>query len=222
MTAKKKIVQPEQGAAITKAAPAPQVETSEIRTDKVSLVVCAYPGTEEKMRALWERALAKTGHAFKVVTVQPEASGLNVVLPAILADTEIADVFVCVPANTFPTSDIMVEELRLPVVYVRKDGKRAYHHRLPKLFSKDSVAELLSGPEMDDEALARKCASLLSRPVEVGHSFGNFVTQVLRGNPCEHEVIKAMLPDHGRKYVAVTYQGWQAVEHLVDEFLLKK
>lgn len=208
---------------MTKAAPVPQVEmTSDVSTDKISLVVCAYPGTEDKMRALWERALAKTGHAFKVITVQPEASGLNAVLPAILADAEIADIFVCVPANTFPTSDIMVEELRLPVVYISKDGKRVYHHRLPKLFSKDSVADLLAGPEMDDEALARKCSDLLSRPVEVGHSFGNFVTQVLRGNPCEHEVIKALLPDHGRKYIAVTYQGWQAVEHLVDEFLLKK
>lgn len=203
--ASKKMTIPEKGAAIN-AAP----ET------RVSLVICAYRGTEDKMQVLWRKALPAS-FAFKIVSVD-ETQSRKDVLSAIMEDPGIADSFVCVPANTFPTSPLQPEELRLPVVYVDKKGRRQYDHRLPQSFDKHSLAELMSVTFQNDEAFFRAAAAHInSRPVEVGHSFGNFVTMVLRGTPCEHEVIAGMLPSSGRKYIAASHSGWRAIEHLVDE-----
>lgn len=210
MASKKKSI-PEEGAVTAVAAP----ET------RVSLVVCAYLGTEDKMRTLWQRALPDS-YAFKIVPVEGDVD-MRSVLTVLLADDGVAESFVCVPANTFPTSPIQPEELLLPVVYVDKRGRRQYAHRLPKSFDKKSLTELYSSSsyyDLDEEGFLKAASALVqSRPVEVGHSFGNFVTMVLRGTPCEHEVIAGLLPTSGRKYIAASYPGWHAIEHIIDDYL---
>lgn len=209
---KKTVPVPEEGAATVIAAPETQV----------NLVICAYPGTEEKMRFLWRRALP-ADFGFKVVTVDETSECARDILTIILDDREVADAFALVPANTFPTSPVLPEELRMPVVYVDKKGRRQFAHRLPKFFDKTSLAELFSSPaypDLDAEAFCKVAAEQIpSRPVAVGHSFGNFVTMVLRGSPCEHEVIAGMLPTSGRKYIAASLPGWNAIEHLIDEYI---
>ena len=55
--------------------------------------------------------------------------------------------------------------------------------------------------------------------MEVSFSFGNFITPVLRANPCENVVIEAFL----RKFfVAASPEGFAAIAALAEKFLLKE
>ena len=71
--------------------------------------------------------------------------------------------------------------------------------------------------EVPDEVFAEKVVKATgSVPVEAGMAFGNIVTQVLRGDPCQHSVIEAFIR---KKYVATSPEGWKAIEPLVQKLL---
>lgn len=194
---------------------------------KVNIVIFAYPGTEEKMAALWKKALPAglnllvlpAGQAISGETpVESVAEEINSLAEAAIADNRIDDNFVLVPANTFPTHRIDPVELELPVVYVDKVGKETFAHRLPQLCNKAELTELLAEREFwNPEDFAKKALERRGTlPVKVGMSFGNFVTNVLRANPCEHQVIEAFLR---KKYISCNSEGWKGIEKIVDQFL---
>ncbi|MBQ7622261.1 MAG: hypothetical protein IJS66_00795 [Bacteroidales bacterium] len=181
-----------------------------------SLVVMAWPGTEETMRALWTRALGPDGGGLALLVRTDDGGTLPQRAAQLLADDEVSEEFIFVPANTFPTRHLAVEELRLPVVYVRRDGTVEFNHRLPRVMTKDKVTEVLSGGVDEPEAFAAAVASGASMPVQVGVSFGNFIAQVLRADPCEHAIIEALLR---KKYISANETGWTAVAPIVKKFL---
>lgn len=207
---------PEEAVAAEQAAAAAQEETQNHNPGEIKLVVCAYESTEAKLQALWERALDDSDFPFKVKTVA-ENTDIRDILAEVIADNEVSDYFILVPANTFPTTTINPAELELPVVYVNKDGSRDYNHKLPMQFAKgEIVAALADSPEtMDVQKFLEECQKKYgSRAVEVGFSFGNYVTPVLRGNPCEHIVLEAFIR---KKFVTTSLAGWKGIEHLVDK-----
>ena len=153
------------------------------------IVVCAFSGTEALMESIWEKFCSVRP---LILPVHADMD-IRTILELCIADSRINDSFVLVPANTFPCSAIEPEELYLPVVYVDRQNKEHYAHRLPMAFSKDNLAEYLPSTEDEGESLVKGYVSKYrTRPVRVGFSFGNFVTPVLRQKYCSlfHFVVR--------------------------------
>lgn len=191
------------------------VEQTATDTSAVSVVIGAYPGTGELMGRLWD--LFHSG-AHKVLEVESDRS-LRDVFIEILKDTSIADRFTYTPANLIPCTAIDDATLRQTYVYMNRDGRREYSSRIPITADKDKVTEILLDESIkDDEAFARAIAGE-RRAMDVGFAFGNFITPVLRANPCENVVIEAFL----RKFfVAASPEGFAAISGLVAKALLKE
>lgn len=193
---------------------------------KYDIVICAYPGTEEKMSALWKKALGSK--EFLVILAGPAVSGetpvetvaeeITSLAEALIADNRVADEFVLVAPNTFPTHQLGPEDIATPVVYVDNKGERTFAHRLPQICSKETFTELLAEKEFwNPEEFAAKAALARDRfHVEVGMSFGNYVTNVFRATPCENKVIEALIR---KKFISCNPDGWKGIEGIVDKFL---
>lgn len=190
------------------------VETS--HETSFSIVIGAFPGSEARMAALWSRALG-ADVSFKVVTMRPDEPISEQIIDC-LADTEVSDVFVYSPANTFPPKHLNVGELETPYVFINKNGVRTFNHRLPVHVDKSKVMDILAveKPRSEEEILKDVAALVASQPVEASFHFGNIVTPVVRANPCEHVVIEAFIH---KKFVCTNAVGWKAIEHLVDRLL---
>lgn len=139
--------------------------------------------------------------------------------PALIADASIPDEFVFVPANCAPVAPVDFADLAQLKVYVRKDGSRHYAERLPMLLNKVALVELCGTmqEDADNETLVADYAKEYRRGVratEVSHDFGNFVTLVLRSNPCENVVIAGLCQ---RKFIAASAEGWNAVSPLLTK-----
>lgn len=193
---------------------------------KFDIVICAYPGTEEKMVALWKKALGDK--EFLVITAGPAVSGetpvetiaeeITSLAEAVIADDRIADEFVLVAPNTFPTHRLSSVDIATPVVYVDAKGNRTYAHRLPQIHSKEILTTLLAEKEFwNPEEFARRAVLASDRfPIEVGMSFGNYVTNVLRATPCESKVIEALIR---KKFISCNPDGWKGIAGIVDKLL---
>lgn len=169
------------------------------------------------MRALWTKALG--GSDFKVATVDGDWN-MRKALETAYTDQELADTFTLVPANTFPVAPICRCELEIPVLYVNAKGGRQYNHLLPVTVHRDKLLRILTSLNLDnvsDETLMKLLYDEQGyRPVEAGFTFGNFVTPVLRGAPCNHVVIEAFLR---KKYISSNLAGFTAILSIIDEHL---
>ncbi len=184
--------------------------------DLTNLVVCAYEGTDGQLSKVWERM---TGVKPAVVTVGPEAD-IRDILAGVIADSNVADDFILVPANCVPCAPVSVGELATPLVFVDVQGNRVYGERLPKPFSKEKLVEALPADgQTAEEFLKDYFKRNLHRPVEAGFRFGNIVTPVYRSNPCEHIVIEAFVR---KKFVFATPGGYAAIARLIDQYLLNE
>lgn len=204
----------------------PVEQPAEQAAPKHTIVVCAYPGTEEKVAALWKKALGD--REFLVITAGPAVSGetpietiaeeITSLAEAVIADNRVADEFVLVAPNTFPTHKLYAEDLATPVVYVDAKGNRTFAHRLPQIYSKEILTTLLAEKEFwNPEEFAKRAMLASGRfPIEVGMSFGNYVTNVLRSAPCENKIIEALIR---KKFISCNPDGWKGIARLVDKFL---
>ena len=204
----------------------PVEQPAEQGAPKHTIVVCAYPGTEEKVAALWKKALGD--REFLVITAGPAVSGetpietiaeeITSLAEAVIADDRVADEFVLVAPNTFPTHKLGPEDLATPVVYVDAKGNRTFAHRLPQSHSKEILTTLLAEKEFwNPEEFAKRAMLASGRfPIEVGMSFGNYVTNVLRSAPCENKVIEALIK---KKFISCNPDGWKGIAGIVDKFL---
>lgn len=180
---------------------------------KTVMVLC-WPGTEDLMEKIWRKMYAGDGLAFGTI---PENSGTVAELAGIVADETVADRFVLVTPGCVPCSRVTDAELNLPVIYVEKSGKRLHDHGLPMAFEKDILVDVLAqaGDQADSETVLEaynKAAGV--RPVEVGMSFGNYVTPVRRAVPCENKVVEALLR---KKFLTCSPEGFNAVRHILEK-----
>lgn len=184
--------------------------------EKTSLVVCAYEGTDNQMLEVWEKM---TGQKPVILSVKTDTD-IRDILAEVIADNSVSDDFILVPANCVPCAPVSMEELATPLVFVDTQGNRVFAERLPKQFSKDKLVEALpDGDSTPEEFLKGYFKRNLHRPVEAGFRFGNIVTPVYRANPCEHIVIEAFVR---KKFVIATPQGYAAISHLIDQYLLNE
>lgn len=209
------------GNAVPAAAPASGPETAPVREPAETMLhriaVCAYEGTEEQLEKVWEKM---TGETPVIIPAAPDAD-IRELLAEVIAIPHVADDFVLVPANCVPCAPVSFAELAVPTVYVDRAGTRRYCSGLPVPFSKELIVGALPGdgtePGTAEEFMKDYFKKNLHRPVDVGFSFGNYVTPVLRGNPCEHIVIEAFVR---KKFVTASPEGYRAIAGLIDRYLL--
>ncbi len=183
---------------------------------KYDVVVCAYPGTEPLMTRLWDRY-----HNGRHLVVTDTVAPLQEVLAECLADNRIADRFTLLPANVIPCTEISDELLKGDYVYVKRDGERQPVSRVPMTFDKERLVAWLAADDSETDTAEKflKRYNAGKRLMEVSFSFGNFITPVLRANPCENVVIEAFL----RKFfVAASPEGFAAIAALAEKCLLKE
>ena len=179
----------------------------------IRLVILAYPGTLEMMDRIWRK------HCSEPFLILPASDGgFTDSLMDVVADNRIADDFVILPANAIPCAPIRFEELQQPFAVLNAVKDAHFLDRLPISFNKAILAETLD-PDVDPETfVAAYVKAHATRPVQVSFHFGNYVTPVLRGNPCEHLVIEALIR---KKFVVTNEAGWTAIEPLLEKTLLK-
>ncbi|WP_418671878.1 hypothetical protein [Alistipes putredinis] len=179
------------------------------------LVVCAYPGTEALMEAVWNRLCDEPLLLMPV----DKNTDIREVLETCIADERVDDTFILVPANTIPCSKIAVSEMTIPIVYIDKRRKEQYNHRLPMSFGKKQLVTHLAATDATGEEFIRGYVErFCTRPVQVSFAFGNYVTPVLRPNPCEHIVLEGLIR---RKFIAASPEGFAAIEEIIRGNLLK-
>lgn len=214
-----------QGAPDTTSAPepvAPQPEpvdpaepTDSTPPATTPLVVCAYPGTEHLVEEVWRK---NCDTPIQLMPVDADTD-LREILESCIADERIADEFVLVPANTIPCSKVMQAELMVPLVYIDSRQREQHNHRLPMPFQKESLVKFLAENGSTGEAFAKGYAEQYrTRPMQVSYAFGNYVTPVLRPNPCENVVLEAFIK---RKFVTANPVGFAAIESIIRSTLLK-
>lgn len=155
------------------------------------------------------------------IHLMPVDTGTDIreILVECIADDRIADEFVLIPSNTIPCSKVTLEELRVPLVYIDSRQQEQHNHRLPMPFRKESLVEFLAEEVTTGEAFAKGYAERYrTRPVQVSYAFGNYVTPVLRPNPCENVVLEAFIK---RKFVTANPAGFAAIESIIRSALLK-
>lgn len=211
-------VQPEENSAVLQ--PAEQT-TAEQEQPKYSVVVCAYAGTEDLVRKAWEQM---SDEPFVIFSVDDGNDDVRMIATQIIAATDVEDNFVLVMPNTVPCSRISKAELMLPVVYVDKAGKEHYSHRLPMVFSKSNLVELYNSPdysadeESDEKFMCDYAERFYTRPVQVSHNFGNYVTLVMRGDPCNAVVAEGI---RRRKFICANAVGFNAIKTFIEALLAK-
>ena len=87
-----------------------------------NLVVCAYEGTDGQLSKVWEKM---TGVKPVVITVEPDAD-IRDILAGIIADNNISDDFILVPANCVPCAKISIGELATPLVFLDVQGNKVF------------------------------------------------------------------------------------------------
>lgn len=205
------VAQTAQGADVNKE-PAAVAEQEDVQA---AVVVLAYKGTEEQVKRVWEKMAVLP----MVVLAYSDEEKLQDVLAKIVADESIADDFIFVPANVIPCKPVNLEELSVPYVYTTSRGERIYNSRVPMAFVKSKLVELLAASDAkDDEEFIRVYYGRYRHyPVEVGFTFGNFITPVTRANPCEHGVMEALVR---KRFISASAEGYKAISSLIEKTLL--
>lgn len=205
------VAQTAQGADVNKE-PAAVAEQKDVQA---AVVVLAYKGTEEQVKRVWEKMAVLP----MVVLAYSDEDKLQDVLAKIVADESIADDFIFVPANVIPCKPVNLEELSVPYVYTTSRGERIYNSRVPMAFGKSKLVELLAASDAkDDEEFIRSYYGRYRHyPVEVGFTFGNFITPVTRANPCEHGVMEALVR---KRFISASAEGYKAISSLIEKTLL--
>lgn len=182
---------------------------------QAAVVVLAYKGTEEQVKRVWEKMAVLP----MVVLAYSDEEKLQDVLAKIVADESVADDFIFVPANVIPCKPVNLEELSVPYVYTTSRGERIYNSRVPMAFGKSKLVELLAASDAkDDEEFIRVYYGRYRHyPVEIGFTFGNFITPVTRANPCEHGVMEALVR---KRFISASAEGYKAISSLIEKTLL--
>ena len=187
------------------------VVSQEIDNDpKIQLIVCAYEGTEQTMQRIWNSMCETPSEVLGI----DENTSYKDVIASCIANQEIADKFIFVPANVVPCSPILLEEMFTPQVLL--DSKRGISYDLPMRIDKDVITELVADGNSSDSEMFESYFRTLNRAVFASHYYGNSVAVVLRSNP-DLEVLKEAMKT--RKFIRTSAVGFKASSHLLKELI---
>lgn len=184
--------------------------------DPLHLIILAHPGTEELLRRVWEKFYDMP---LRIIPFQ-EGDSLASVLESVMAMEDVDRIFTVAPANMAPCAAVRWSELQLPRVYTGLTKERSFWGRVPVCFDKEILVDFLpEHAENKDEALASAYVEAhgVGRPEMVGHSFGNYIFNVMRGAPCESAVIECMMR---KRFLYANAVGWNAISDLITKAFL--
>jgi hypothetical protein len=183
-----------------------------------SVVVLAFPGSEQTLEKIWPKYCQEDLHIRTAV----EGERVSETLAELIADITVASDFVLVPANFFPVRPVSWEELVIPTEDVSGAGVSVWG-RTPVRFDKDALVDLLSEAQEDlpDEEFVKlyQKRTLSGIRYQVAHDFGNYYTKVLRADPCEHALMEGFVRKH---FIYSSAKGWPAVNALALSTILSK
>lgn len=182
----------------------------------VVIVVCGTPEALPLLTKAWEQKAAPAVILPREVGPAPFAE----LITGLLAEEEIPDTFVLVPANCFPThrvnlADLMAYRIRRkltsPVSWVETSDTR-----LPVLLEATAVLKTLELLDNDDTFTAEEffekyngIAHAGELPEAVGMSFGNTVAFADMQTPCMAKVAEALLR---KKFICTTAEGFTPIK----------
>lgn len=184
-----------------------------------AVVVMCHPGTLDLMKRIWEERLQNTQLIF--IELNDPKEDLLDQLGRALVHEDITPGFVLAPANLIPCSEITLDDLMIPVVYVTKNGQKIYNAVVPMTFDVEKAQKLIEEMVIADTYSAEEFVRLnedfarayaerhRTRALEVGISFGNYVSPVTRGTPCGNKVIEALMR---KKFLSANKVGFEAIE----------
>ena len=184
-----------------------------------AVVVMCHPGTLDLMKRIWEERLQNTQLIFFELN-DPKEDLLDQ-LGRALVHEDITPGFVLAPANLIPCSEITLDDLMIPVVYVTKNGQKIYNAVVPMTFDVEKAQKLIEEMVIADTYSAEEFVRLnedfarayaerhRTRALEVGISFGNYISPVTRGTPCGNKVIEALMR---KKFLSANKVGFEAIE----------
>lgn len=178
------------------------------------LIVCAYPGTEDLVKKIWEKFYDLP---VQIMTFQ-EGESLIDILETAMVMPELDKVFAVIPANLVPCAPVRWSELQIPRVDDQGNGKISFWGRVPVCFNKDVLVDFLPYNDgVSGEEFVKRYVTGMMRPELVSHSYGNYYTKVLRANPCESVVIEGLMR---KRFIYTNAAGWEAVKDLLIQALL--
>lgn len=184
-----------------------------------AVVVMCHPGTLDLMKRIWEERLQNTQLIF--IELNDPKEDLLDQLGRALVHEDITPGFVLAPANLIPCSEITLDDLMIPVVYVTKNGQKIYNAVVPMTFDVEKAQKLIEEMVIADTYSAEEFVKLnedfarayaerhRTRALEVGISFGNYISPVTRGTPCGNKVIEALMR---KKFLSANKVGFEAIE----------
>lgn len=183
-----------------------------------AVVVMCHPGTLELMTRVWTERLPNTELIF--IELESENETLLEQLGRALSHQDITHGFVLAPANLIPCSEITLDDLLIPVVYVTKDGNKRFDATVPMPFTVEDAQALIQEivtkedptpdelAELSEQFAATYAARHRTRALEVGLSFGNYISPVTRGTPCGNKVVEALMR---KKFLSANKVGFEAI-----------
>lgn len=182
----------------------------------VVIVVCGTPEALPLLTKAWKQKAAPAVILPREVGSAPFAE----LITGLLAEEEIPDTFVLVPANCFPThrvnlADLMAYRIRRkltsPVSWVETSDTR-----LPVLLEATAVLKTLELLDNDDTFTAEEffekyngIAHAGELPEAVGMSFGSTVAFADMQTPCMAKVAEALLR---KKFICTTAEGFTPIK----------
>lgn len=197
------------------AEPAAQEEEAPAEDPKpLHLIVCAYPGTEELVKRIWEKMYDLP---FRIVPFQ-EVDTLVSLLESVMVMEDVDKMFTVIPADLVPCAPVRWSELQTPRADDQGGGKLCFWGRVPVCFNKDILVDFLPANDtLSDEEFVKAYVTGIQRPDLVSHSYGNFFTKVLRATPCEAVVIEGLVR---KRFIYANAVGWSAIKDLLAQALL--
>lgn len=203
--------------------PAASQDTSD---ERLVIVVC---GSKESLPLLttgWEQ---KASFA-RIVPMNVDGKTFPEVVDALLIDDNLPDDFVLVPENCFPTHRVTIADLyayRVRCIQKRSDTSdlvKVNETRLPMLFR--SKVALDATAKLEEEYLEEEflkeynaLAHVGELPDEIGMTFGNIVSYVVKQPSCSVLVFEAFAK---KKFICPTREGFPFIEQQLAKLYGKK
>lgn len=178
----------------------------------VVIVVC---GTAEALPLLTKAWKQKAAPAV-ILPREVGSAPFSELITGLLAEEEIPDTFVLVPANCFPTHCVNIADLAAYRVRKFFDGSKALDTQLPVLLEATAVLKTLESLNDDTGFTAQEffekynpIAHVGEIAEEIGMSFGNTVAYVDQSTPCMAKVAEALVR---RKFICTSAEGFTPIK----------
>ena len=194
-----------------------EIENHNQTLTPLCIVVACYAGSEEFMKALWTKFSPPIAITHMLLATD---APIDELISNIIANPDIPDEFVFVPANCVPLAQVDEADLKLKKLYLRANGSPIHNSRLPIFLSKDICAEILAGDDFhhDPEQFFELCSQSTDvRATEVSYSAGNFVVPIFRANFAPNDLIALL---DRKKFATIhTQEAWAASLPIFKELI---